>query len=54
MVDWPADMPDDMLEDAIEISLKALSEHEFETEGVQVSIFIQTIFVFEILMAFWM
>ena len=36
-VDWPADMPDDMLEDAISIARKALDEHDFETEGVEVS-----------------
>ena len=29
-------MPDDMLEDAITISKKALDEHDFETEGVEV------------------
>ena len=27
---WPADMPDDMLEDAIAISKKAFEENEFE------------------------
>ena len=36
-VDWPADMPDDMLEDAIMIARKCLDEHDFETEGVEVS-----------------
>ena len=36
-VDWPADMPDDMLEDAITVAKKALDEHDFEEEGVQVS-----------------
>ena len=35
-VDWPADMPDDMLEDAITVAKKALDEHDFEEEGVQV------------------
>ena len=29
-VDWPADMPDDMLEDAISVAKKALEEHDFE------------------------
>jgi hypothetical protein len=38
MVDWPPDMPDDMLEDAITIAKKALDEHDFETEGVEVSL----------------
>ena len=38
MVDWPADMPDDMLEDVITVSKKALEEHEFEEEGVEVSV----------------
>jgi hypothetical protein len=35
-VEWPADMPDDMLEDAIAISKKTLDEHDFETDGVEV------------------
>ena len=35
-VDWPADMPDDMLEDAITIAKKALDEHDFEEQGVEV------------------
>jgi hypothetical protein len=30
-------MPDDMLEDAIAISKKTLDEHDFETDGVEVS-----------------
>ena len=30
-------MPDDMLEDAIMIAKKALDEHDFEAEGVEVS-----------------
>ena len=34
---WPADMPDDMLEDTIEISRKTLEENEYETMGVEVS-----------------
>ena len=38
MVDWPADMPDDMLEDAIVVARKALDEHDFESEGVEVII----------------
>ncbi len=29
-------MPDDMLEDAIMISKKALDEHDFESQGVEV------------------
>ena len=36
-VDWPADMPDDMLEDAITVAKKALDEHDFEEQGVEVS-----------------
>ena len=36
MVDWPADIPDDILEDAIYVSKKALEEHDFESEGVEV------------------
>ena len=32
-------MPDDMLEDAITVSKKALDEHDFETQGVQVTLF---------------
>ena len=35
-VDWPADMPDDMLEDAITVAKKALDEHDFEEQGVEV------------------
>lgn len=35
-VDWPPDMPDDMLEDAITIAKKTLDEHDFETQGVEV------------------
>lgn len=31
-------MPDDMLEDAIMISKKALDEHDFESQGVEVSL----------------
>lgn len=30
-------MPDDMLEDAIAISKKTLDEHDFESDGVEVS-----------------
>jgi len=30
-------MPDDMLEDAIQISKKAMDEHDFEEHGVDVS-----------------
>lgn len=37
MVDWPPDMPDDMLEDAITIAKKSLDEHDFESEGVEVT-----------------
>ena len=29
-------MPDDMLEDAISVAKKALEEHDFEEEGVEV------------------
>lgn len=32
-------MPDDMLEDSIAIAKKTLDEHDFETDGVEVSIF---------------
>lgn len=31
-------MPDDMLEDAIMISKKALDEHDFESQGVEVTL----------------
>ena len=34
---WPADMPDDMLEDAINVSKNALDENDFEANGVEVS-----------------
>ena len=30
-------MPDDMLEDAISVAKKALEEHDFEEQGVEVS-----------------
>ena len=30
-------MPDDMLEEVIQVAKKALDEHEFEEEGVEVS-----------------
>lgn len=30
-------MPDDMLEDAIMVAKRALDEHDFETQGVDVS-----------------
>lgn len=30
-------MPDDMLEDAITIAKKTLDEHDFESQGVEVS-----------------
>ena len=36
-VDWPPDMPDDMLEDAISVAKKALDEHDFEVDGNKVS-----------------
>ena len=36
-VDWPADMPDDMLEDAITVAKNALESHDFEEDGVEVS-----------------
>ena len=32
-------MPDDMLEDSIAIAKKTLDEHDFETDGVEVSRF---------------
>ena len=34
---WPPDMPDDMLEDAISIAKKSLEEHDFESNGTEVS-----------------
>ena len=34
---WPVDMPDDMLEDAIQISKKAMDEHDFEEHGVDIA-----------------
>ena len=34
---WPADMPDDMLEDCIVVSKQSLESHDFETEGVEVA-----------------
>ncbi len=34
---WPADMPDDMLEDAIAIAKKSLDENEFESDGVKIA-----------------
>ena len=34
---WPADMPDDMLEDAILASKKAVDEFEFEPDGVEIA-----------------
>ena len=42
-VEWPPAMPDDMLEEVIQISKKALDEHEFEEEGVEVSKFLNSI-----------
>ena len=30
-------MPDDMLEEVIQVARKALEEHDFEEEGVEVS-----------------
>jgi len=36
-VEWPADMPDDMLEDSIAIAKKTLDEHDFETDGVEIA-----------------
>ena len=32
-------MPDDMLEDAISVAKKALEEHDFEEQGVEVRYF---------------
>ena len=37
-------MPDDMLEDAIMISKKALDEHDFESEGIEVTTFFKMLF----------
>ena len=34
---WPADMPDDMLEDAIAIAKKSMDEYEFEINGVDIA-----------------
>ena len=36
-VEWPPAMPDDMLEEVIQVARKALEEHDFEEEGVEVS-----------------
>ena len=36
-VDWPADMPDDMLEDAIMVAKNALETHDFEEQGVEIA-----------------
>lgn len=36
-VDWPADMPDDMLEDAITVAKNALETHDFEEQGVEIA-----------------
>lgn len=36
-VDWPADMPDDMLEDAILTAKEALETHDFEEQGVEIA-----------------
>lgn len=35
-------MPDDMLEEVILVAKKALDEHDFETDGVDVSDFIDS------------
>ena len=35
-VEWPPDMPDDMLEDTINIAKTTLDSHDFETQGVEV------------------
>ena len=34
---WPADMPDDMLEDAIAVSKQAMDDNDFETNGVEIA-----------------
>ena len=34
---WPADMPDDMLEDAIATARRELDENEFEANGVEIA-----------------
>ena len=49
-------MPDDMLEDAITIAKKSLDEHDFESEGVEVSIFIGFIIhrLRDLLRSIWM
>ena len=38
-------MPDDMLEDAITVAGKALNEHDFESQGVEVLKFLRKFFV---------
>ena len=38
-MEWPPAMPDDMLEEVIAISKKALDDHDFEEEGVEVRTF---------------
>ncbi len=45
-MEWPADMPDDMLEDAIAISKKTLDEHDFETDGVEVRNYSNCLLIF--------
>ena len=34
---WPADMPDDMLENAISVSKNAIEGKDFEAEGVDIA-----------------
>ena len=49
-------MPDDMLEDAISVSKKALEEHDFEEQGVEVSFHKQLKFhrLLKLLRSIWM
>merc|ERR1719162_1393172 len=36
-VNWPPEMPTDMLEDAITVAKKALDEFDFEADGVKIA-----------------
>ena len=51
-VDWPADMPDDMLEDAITVAKNALETHDFEEQGVEVSAKIEIWWAFNEVVSF--
>ena len=36
-MNWPPEMPTDMLEDAITVAKKSLEEFDFETDGVKIA-----------------